>query len=367
MSNYGDLKGNIVPLGQLFKGTKPPLIGLDISSTAVKLLELSRSGSRYRVESYSVEPLPPNSVVEKNITDVEAVGEAIRRAVTRSGTHTKHGAVAVAGSSVITKVIPMPVNLSEDDMEGQIAFEADQYIPYPLEEINLDFEILGPSEKNPDTVDVLLAACRSEHVDMRAAAVESGGLITQIVDVESFASQNAFALIADQMPDHGVEKTIAVIDVGATMATLNVMHDLNSVYTRDTIFGGKQLTEEIMRRYGLSYEEAGMAKRQGGLPENYTGDVLEPFKEAMAQQANRSLQFFYSSSPHSSVDHVVLAGGSASIPGIDELIQKKLGVETSIANPFASMSLSARVKPQALSNDAPALMIACGLALRSFS
>jgi len=338
-----------VPFGQLFKGTRPPLIGLDISSTAVKLLELSRSGSRYRVESYSVEPLPPNSVVEKNITDVEAVGEAIRRAVTRSGTRTKHGAVAVAGSSVITKVIPMPVSLSEDDMEGQIAFEADQYIPYPLEEINLDFEILGPSEKNPDTVDVLLAACRSEHVDMRAAAVESGGLIPQIVDVESFASQNAFALIADQMPDQGVEKTIAVIDVGATMTTLNVMHDLNSIYTRDTIFGGKQLTEEIMRRYGLSY------------------DVLEPFKEAMAQQANRSLQFFYSSSPHSSVDHVVLAGGSASIPGIDELIQKKLGVETSIANPFASMSLSARVKPQALSNDAPALMIACGLALRSFS
>ena len=352
--------------GQFFKRTKPPLIGLDISSTAVKLLELSRSGSRYRVESYAVEPLPPNSVVEKNITDIEAVGEAIRRAVKRSGTRSNHGVVAVAGSSVITKIIPMPVSLSEDDMESQIEFEADQYIPYPLEEVNIDFEVLGPSEKNPDTVDVLLAACRSENVDMRAAAVETGGLVPQIVDVESFASQNAFALITDQMPDQGVEKTIAVIDIGATMTTLNVMHDLKSIYTRDTIFGGKQLTEEIMRRYGLSYEEAGMAKRQGGLPENYNTDVLEPFKEAMAQQANRSLQFFYSSSPYSAVDHVVLAGGSASIPGVDELIREKLGVETSIANPFASLSLSARVKPQTLSNDAPALMIACGLALRSF-
>ena len=355
-----------MPLGQFFKRTKPPLIGMDISSTAVKLLELSRSGSRYRVESYAVEPLPPNSVVEKNITDVDAVGEAIRRAVKRSGTRTNHSAVAVAGSSVITKTIPMPASLSEDDMESQIEFEADQYIPYPMEEVNLDFEVLGPSEKNPDTVDVLLAACRSENVDMRAAAVETGGLVPQIVDVESFASQNAFALIADQMPDQAVEKTIAVIDIGATMTTLNVMHDLKSIYTRDTIFGGKQLTEEIMRRYGLSYEEAGMAKRQGGLPENYNTDVLEPFKEAMAQQANRSLQFFYSSSPYSAVDHVVLAGGSASIPGVDELIREKLGVETSIANPFASLSLSARVKPQTLSNDAPALMIACGLALRSF-
>lgn len=330
------------------------------------MLELSRSGSRYRVESYAVEPLPPNSVVEKNITDVDAVGEAVRRAIKRSGTRCRHAAVAIAGSSTITKVIPMPAGLSDDDMESQIELEADQYIPYPLEEVNLDFEVIGPSEKNPDTVDVLLAACRSENVDLRNAAVETGGLKTQIMDVESFASENAFALLADQLPDHGVGKTVAVIDVGATMTTLNVMHDLKSIYTRDTVFGGKQLTEEIMRRYGLSYEEAGMAKRQGGLPENYLTDVLEPFKEAMTQQASRSLQFFYSSSPHSKVDHIVLAGGSASIPGMDEMIQEKLGVDTSIANPFASMSLSARVKPQTLSNDAPALLIACGLALRSF-
>jgi type IV pilus assembly protein PilM len=251
-------------------------------------------------------------------------------------------------------------------MEAQIDLEADQYVPYPLEEVNLDFEVLGPSEKNPDTVDVLLAACRSENVDLRSAAVETAGIGTQIMDVESFASENAFSLLTDQLPNQGQDKTIAVIDVGATMTTLNVMHNLNSIYTRDTVFGGKQLTEEIMRRYGLSYEEAGMAKRQGGLPENYLTDVLEPFKEAMVQQASRSLQFFYSSSPHSKVDHIVLAGGSASIPGMDEMIQEKLGVETTIANPFASMSLSARVKPQTLSNDAPALLIACGLALRSF-
>lgn len=355
-----------MPFAQLFKRTKPPLVGLDISSTAVKLLELSKSGSRYRVESYAVEPLPPNSVVEKNITDVEAVGEAIRRAIKRSGSRTRHASVAVAGSSVITKTIAMPAGLSDDEMESQIEFEADQYVPYPLDEVNIDFESLGPSEKNPDTVDVLLAACRSENVDMRNAAVETGGLTTQIMDVESFASGNAFALLTDQLPDQGVEKTIAVIDVGATMTTLNVMDDLKSIYTRDTVFGGKQLTEEIMRRYGLSYEEAGMAKRQGGLPENYITDVLEPFKEAMAQQTSRSLQFFYSASPHNKVDHVVLAGGSASIPGVDELIQERLGVNTSVANPFASMSLSARVKPQTLSNDAPALLIACGLALRSF-
>jgi type IV pilus assembly protein PilM len=355
-----------VRLPQLLQPRKPPLVGLDISSTAVKLLELSRSGGGYRVESYAVEPLPPNSVVEKNIADVEAVGEAIRRAVKRSRTKAKHAAVAVAGSAVITKVIAMPASLSETELEAQIELEADQYIPYSLEEVNLDFEVLGPSEKNPDMMDVLLAASRTENVDVRVAAVELAGLACRIVDVEAFAMENAFGLLADQMPDEGHDRTVAVIDVGATMTTLNVLHDRKSIYTREQVFGGKQLTEEIMRRYGLSYEEAGMAKRQGGLPDNYLPEVLEPFKESMAQQVSRSLQFFFSSSQYNSVDHIVLAGGSASISGATELIEDKTGTETSVANPFADMSLAPRLKPQTIANDAPALMIACGLALRSF-
>lgn len=351
---------------QLFSRKAPPLLGLDISSTAVKLLELSRSGNRYRVESYAVEPLAPNAVVENNITDPEAVGETIRRAVKRSGTRAKHAAVAVAGSAVITKVITMPAGLSDDEMESQIQLEADQYIPYPLEEVNLDFEVIGPSAKNPETVDVLLAASRSENVDVRVAALESAGLVAEIVDVEAYAMENAFQLIADQLPDRGRDKTIAVVDIGATMTTFNVMHDLKSIYTREQVFGGKQLTEEIMRRYGLSYEEAGMAKKHGGLPDNYVPEVLDPFKEAMAQQVSRSLQFFFSSTQYNSVDHIVLAGGSASITGIRDLMEAKIGTPVTIANPFANMALSSRIKPQGLSSDAPALMIACGLALRSF-
>jgi type IV pilus assembly protein PilM len=342
------------------------MVGLDISSTAIKLLELSRSGGRYRVESYTVEPLPANSVVEKSIADVEAVGEAIRRAVKRSGTKSKHAAVAVAGSAVITKVISMPSSVGDDEMETQISLEADQYIPYPLDEVNLDFEVLGPSAKNPERVDVLLAASRSENVESRTAAAELGGLTARIVDVEAFAMENAFTLIAEMMEDGGTGRTIAVVDIGATMTTLNVMHDRKSIYTREQVFGGKQLTEEIQRRYGLSYEEAGLSKKQGGLPDNYIPEVLEPFKESMVQQVGRSLQFFFSSSPYNGVDHIVLAGGCASIPDIDELIAQKTGTETSIANPFANMSLSGKVRPESLSSDAPSMMIACGLALRSF-
>lgn len=353
-------------LTQFLQGRKQPLIGLDISTTAVKLLELSKSGERYRVESYAVEPLPPNSVVEKNISDVEAVGEAIRRAVKRSGTRAKFAAAAVAGSSVITKTISMPASLSDDEMASQIQLEADQYIPYPLEEVNLDFEVLGPAENDPSRVDILLAASRSENVDVRVAAIERAGLVARVVDVEAYAMENACAFIADQLPDRGVDRTVAVVDIGATMTTLNVLHDLRIVYTREQVFGGKQLTEEIQRRYGLSYEEAGMAKRQGGLPDNYVPEVLEPFKEAMAQQVSRSLQFFFTATQFTAVDEIVLAGGSASIPGVDALIEAKLGVPTVVANPFTNMSIAPRIKAQVLSNDAPALMIACGLALRSF-
>lgn len=349
-----------------FKGKRPPLLGIDISSTAVKLLELARDGSRYRVESYAVVPLSQNSVVEKSIADVEAVGDSVRRAVEKSRTRLKSVAVAVAGSAVITKIVQLEAGLPPDEQESRVQLEADQYIPYPLEEINLDFEVLGPNEKNPQQVDVLLAASRSENVETRVAALEIAGLTAKVMDVEGFAMENAFSLIAEQMPDAGADKTIAVLDVGATMTTLNVLHDHKIIYTREQVFGGKQLTEEIMRRYGLSYEEAGQAKKQGGLPDNYVAEVLEPFKDAMAQQVSRSLQFFFSSSQYDHVDHVVLAGGSASIAGVDELIEERVGTTTTVANPFANMTLASRVNPQSLANDAPALMIACGLALRSF-
>jgi type IV pilus assembly protein PilM len=204
-------------------------------------------------------------------------------------------------------------------------------------------------------------------VDVRVAALELGGLNARIVDVEAFAMEAAFSLLAGQLPDNGVGKTIAVIDVGATMTTLSVSHDFKVIYTREQVFGGKQLTDEIMRRYGLSYEEAGLAKKQGGLPDNYEPEVLQPFKEAMAQQVSRSLQFFFSSSQHNSVDHIVLAGGCAAIPGVDALIEDKIGITASVANPFADMSLTSRINPEGIRSDASSLMIACGLAMRRFS
>lgn len=351
---------------RLFPQNSPSLLGVDISSSAVKLIELACKGDRTCVESYAVQPFPPNVVVENKIKDVEALAEAIKEAVKQSGTRTKKAATAVSGSEIITKLIPAPAGLSERELESHIELEAAQYIPYPLEEVNLDFEVLTTSEENPEVVEVLLAACRSENIDVRVAALELAGLTPAIIDVEAYAIGNMFPLLMRQVPDYSKEQTVAVVDIGATLTTISVLHNSRIIYTRERVFGGRQLTEEIQQRYGLSYEEAGLGKRQGGLPDSYVPEILEPFKKAMTQQIRRAFQLFFSSTNHSSIDHVVLAGGCASIPGIDKLVEDTVGTATSIANPFADMMLGHRVTAKALQNDAPALVSACGLALRGF-
>ena len=352
-------------LGLIGKRKGTQVLGLDISSTTVKLLELSYTGGRYRVESYAVSSLPQDAVIEKNVNDVDGVANAVRSVVAQSRTKLKNVAAAVAGSSVITKLIDMPEGLSEDDMETQLTLEADQYIPYPLDEVAIDFEIQGPSPERDNQVEVLLAACRRETIDARVEAIEGSELLPRVMDVEAYAMERAFTLLQHQL-SMDEDSTVAVVDIGATMTTLSVLNNNHTIYTREQLFGGKQLTDEIMRRYGLPLEEAGLAKKQGGLPDDYEPEVLEPFKDAVVQQVARSLQFFFSSSQYNDVDQIILAGGVASMEGLEELVQEKLGTPTSVANPFAEMSISSRVNAVALSSDAPAMMIACGLALRSF-
>ncbi len=350
----------------IFQRKPPTIIGVDISSASVKLLELSFGPQGYRVESYAVENLPADAMQEKEIKDVEAVGLAIERVVKRSRTRSKYGAVAINGSGVIAKVIQMNNGLTEAELETQIKLEAERYIPYPLQEVNIDFQVLGPSTKSPELVDVLLAASRTETIDTLVEVLSMGGISAKVVEIEAYAIERAFSLIADQVPSEGEHQTIAVVDVGSTITTFSVLHDKATVYNREQIFGGKQLTEEIQRRYGLTFEEAGVAKKQGGLPDDYTLEVLEPFKDAVVQQIGRSLQFFFSSSQFSEVDHIVLAGGTSSLPGLVERVEEKLGIPATVANPFAKMSIAPRVSVPAIHADAPSLMICCGLAMRSF-
>jgi len=351
----------------MFGRSPQSLLGIDISSSVVKVLELGKKGGKYSVVSYAVEPLPANAVVESKIENKEDVSSAIRRAVKRSGTKAKEAAVAVSANSAITKIIAYPASLSDREMEEQILLEAESHIPYPLEEVRLDFEVLGASEADPEVVEVLLAASRSENVDLRTEVLEMAGLKPKLVDVEAYTVENACSLISSQLPLHGKGLTVAVVDIGATVTTLHILVDGKIVFTREQAFGGRMLTENIAQHYGMSTSDAGQAKKENNLPDDYGPKVLEPFKQLMTTTVTRGLQFFFSTSTqYQSIDHILLAGGCASIQGVDAMIEEDTETTTTIANPFVDMVLNSRVQVSALSNDAPSMLIACGLAMRSF-
>ena len=305
-----------------------------------------------------------DSVVEKSILNPEAVADALERVVNLANPHTTHVAIAVPTSMVIHKIIEMDADMSDEEREVQIRMDAEQYIPFPLDEVSLDFEVLPDRLANPNRVNVLLVATRTENVDTRVEVLELAGLVAKVADVESYAMERAFSVFADTLPMGA--NTVGILDIGHTMTTLSVMQKGKIIYTREQVFGGRQLTQDVQSRYGLSFEEAGRAKKERTLPDDYDTEVLEPFLDAVVQQAARSLQFFFSSSQFNEIDHILLAGGNANIPGLAKLLQQKLGYRVTIANPFLQMGFSPQIDIKKIENDASSLMVACGLALRSF-
>lgn len=351
----------------IFNPGARPLLGLDVSSSAVKLVELSRTAKgEYRIERYAIENLPRDSVVDGNIAKLEDVADAVRRAWKRMGTSTRNVALALPAAAVITKKIIVPSNQREQELEVLVESEANQYIPFQLDEVNLDFQVVGPAPGNPDEVEVLIAASRKEKVEDRVAVAEAAGLRAVVVDVESYAAQAAFELVEKQLPEGGKDTNIVLVDVGANVMNVIILRNDQPVYSREQAFGGYQLTQDIMRNYGMTPEEAEAAKRTNTLPENYENDLLRPFMDNLALEVSRALQFFFTSTQYNSVDHIVLAGGCSIIPGLDEVVANRTQVETRVANPFVDMQLSQAVTAKRLSQDAPSLLVACGLALRRF-
>jgi type IV pilus assembly protein PilM len=340
---------------------------MDISSSSVKMVELSDAGrGGMRVERYAIEALPKDALVDGNITNLDAVVEAVQRAWKRMATRTKNVALALPAAAVITKKIIVPAGLRDDELEIQVETEANQYIPFALDEVNLDFQVVGPAPSSPDEIEVLIAASRKEKVDDRIAVAEASGLKAVVMDVESYAVQSSFELIQRQFQSEGRDQNIALVDLGAHVMNITVLRNDQAVYTREQAFGGGQLTQDIMRQYGMSQEEAEGAKRTGGLPENYESEVLRPFMENAALEMQRAMQFFFTSTQFTSIEHILLTGGSAVIPGLDEMVQARTQVSTMVANPFADMAISSRVQLKKLVADAPSLMVACGLAMRRF-
>ncbi len=350
-----------------FSSKTPPLLGLDIGSSSVKIVELTDAGGgTLRLERYAIEPIPRGAVVDGNIDKIEVVAEAVKRAWRRTGTRVKNVAMALPASAVITKRIALPANLREEEMEMQVESEANQYIPFALDEVSLDFQVLGAIPNAPDDVEVLIAASRKEKVEDRMAVAQSSGLNPVVVDVESFAARAALARLVGQLPNQGEGLVIAVFYVGANTTGVTVLLDGEAIYEREQPFGGQQLTGDISRAYGISVEDAEQKKRNGDLPANFEADVLKPFIDSTTTEITRALQFFFTSTPYTRVDQIMLAGGSSVLTGLPEALMERAQVPTSVISPFKGMELAANLRERQLRLDAPALLTPCGLAMRRF-
>ena len=361
------LKEKLADQFDFLKAKAPPLIGCDISSSSVKMVEIAEAGRNvYRVERYAIEPLPKDTVVDGNIANIEAAGEAIKRAHKNLGSRIKTVAMALPAAAVITKKVILPGNQREEDMEVQVQSEANQYIPFSLDEVSLDFCVIGPSPTSVGDVEVLIAASRKDRVQDRQGLAEAAGLKPAVLDIESHASRMAMGRIVAGLPNEGRDALVALFEIGADTTSLKVLRDDEMLYDRDQAFGGSQLTQLISRQYGFSFEEAEAKKLNGDLPEDYEAAILAPFVDSLSQEIGRALQYFFTSTPHHKVHYVMLAGGTATLPGLKDRVTDLTGFASSVVNPFDHMQLGSSVRESRVRREAPSYLTACGLAMRRF-
>ena len=354
-------------LSQLLGQKHPPMIGLDISSSSVKLVELSQSANGELVlERFASEPFDKGWITDGQIEKFDEVADAVRKVVTRSGTRTRQVVMAMPQSAVITKKIMLPAGLREEEMELQVESEANQYIPFSLDEVSLDFCVIGPSATSVGDVEVLIAASRKDRVQDRQGLAEAAGLKPVVLDIESHASRLAMGRIVTALPNEGKDALVALFEIGADTTSLKVLRDDEMLYDRDQAFGGSQLTQLISRQYGFSFEEAEAKKLANDLPDDYESAILAPFVDSLSQEIGRALQYFFTSTPHHKVHYVMLAGGTATLPGLKDRVTELTGFASQVVNPFDRMKLGSAVRESSLRREAPSYLTACGLAMRRF-
>ena len=354
-------------LDLVFGRKYPSMIGLDVSSSSVKLVELGQSASgEFIVERFASEPFEKGWITDGQIEKFDEVADAVRRVVSKSGTRTKQVVMAMPQSSVITKKIMLPAGLREEELELQVESEANQYIPFSLDEVSLDFCVIGPSPTSVGDVEVLIAASRKDRVQDRQGLAEAAGLKPVVLDIESHASRLAMSRVIQALPSEGKDALVALFEIGADTTSLKVLRDDEMLYDRDQAFGGSQLTQLISRQYGFSFEEAEQKKLAGDLPDDYEASILAPFVDSLSQEIGRALQYFFTSTPHHKVHYVMLAGGTATLPGLKERVTELTGFASMVVNPFDNMRLGSAVRESKLRREAPAYLTACGLAMRRF-
>ena len=339
------------------------LVGLDIGTSSVKAVQLQRSRKKYRLVALGIAPLHPDTMVDGLIMDADAVTNAIRQIFEENKIGLKDVTVSVSGHSVIVKRIRVP-QMKPDELREGIAWEAEQHIPYSIEDVNLDFQILGSGDNGKGEMDVLLVAVKKDIVNQYLAVISAAGLRAAVVDVDAFAMENAFEMSEQVRRD----EVVALVNIGAAITTINVLRRGSSDFTRDSALAGNRYTESLQKGLGLSHDQAETLKMGGAVQGHDVAEarpVIEMVNGELAGEIRRSFEFYRSSMPGGAIHRVVLSGGCARLPDLPSYLSHALELPVEIANPLRDVSADRKqFDPEYLAYIAPQMAVGVGLALR---
>ncbi|HEX4999132.1 MAG TPA: type IV pilus assembly protein PilM [Terriglobia bacterium] len=345
----------------LFKKQKA-LIGLDIGSSAIKAVELSKSKKGYEITALACEPVATDAIVDGAIMDSAAVSNAIRRALTSGGFKAKGVAASVSGHSVIVKRVTLPA-ATPAEVAASIEFDAEQYIPFQLSEVNLDYEVVGPAESDDLGMDVLLVVAKKDKIRNHTGAIGLAGRSPDVVDIDAFALQNAFEANYAVDPQH----TVALLNIGASLMNINITRGGVPFVVRDVSVGGNQYTDILQKDLSLSFQEAEDLKLgRKGADQGMVQPLMESVTDMLVLEIQKTFDFFRETYPQESISQVWVSGGASQVPGLVEKIQQVFGYPTQAMNPFQSVGVGSKVDAREVAEMGPSLAVAVGLALRGF-
>jgi type IV pilus assembly protein PilM len=349
---------------QLLKKTKP-VVGLDIGSSSVKLLELSKSKKGFQVTGFASESLSPDAVVDGAIMDAPGVADSIKRLMMVGKFKSKGVATGVSGHSVIVKRVVLPAATAED-VEASIQFDAEQYIPFELSEVNMDYQVVGPTETRNDepAMEVLLVVAKKDKILNHTNVISLAGRAPEVVDIDAFALQNAY----EANYTANSRDTIALLNIGASLMNINITKGGMPLFIRDVSVGGNQYTDILQKELQLQFHEAEDLKlgRSGGPESEMVQPLLESITDMLIMEVQKTFDFFRETYPNETITRVMVSGGTSRIAGLPEKIQEIFGYPTEVLDPFRSIGIGPKVDAAKLATLGPALAVAVGLALRGF-
>ncbi|SHI69103.1 type IV pilus assembly protein PilM [Malonomonas rubra DSM 5091] len=344
--------------------SKKDIVGIDVGSSSVKLVRLRESRGNFHLVNIGVMPLAPETIVDNTIMDSTSIVEAIQNLMVGMKVKAKRVATSVSGHSVIIRKIMLPI-MTEEELEASIQWEAEQYIPFDISEVNIDFQILGPDSKDPSQMNVMLVAAKKDFVDDFVSVFSEAGLEPVVMDIDCFAVENMF----DYNYGFVEDEVVALIDLGASATSVNVLKGDVSVFTRDIQAGGNLLSEELQKRLGLSSEEAEQAKlgtsEVADVDADSVEEVLADAVENLVQEVQRSLDFFTATSSEDRVSKVYLTGGASSSEQIRKTLEERLAITVERADPFRNLTVNDKeFDKEYLDAIGPMFSVATGLAMR---